>query len=68
MDLRVKYVLGADLREVRRGRLLTQKEAAKEVGVSPRTWQLWEDGVQMEPRAKHLRALIDWLENGEAAA
>lgn len=68
MDLRVKYVLGAELREQRRRRLLTQEEAAEQVGVSTRTWQLWENGNGVQPRAKQLRKLIDWLEKTEAAA
>jgi transcriptional regulator with XRE-family HTH domain len=65
--LRVKYVLGAELREERTERALTQEEAAAEVGVSTRTWQLWEAG-DITPRAKQRRALAAWLEKTEAAA
>lgn len=68
MDLRVKYVLGADLRDIRDDRALTQEQAAAEVGVSTRTWQLWENGGEVKPRAKHRRALSDWLSKTEAAA
>lgn len=61
MNLRVNYVFGQDLREERRRRLLTQAEAAEQVGVSTRTWQGWElDGITA-PRMKHQRALIAWL-------
>lgn len=67
MELRVKYVLGAELREERDRRNLTQKEAAAEAGVAVRTWQLWELG-SVVPRAKHRRALIDWLEADGVAA
>lgn len=48
-------------------RLLTQEEAAAQVGVAPRTWQNWEAGT-VTPRAKHQRALIEWLEREEVAA
>lgn len=67
MELRVKYVLGAALKDIRDGRDLTQEEAALQVGVSTRTWQLWELGT-VKPRAKHRRALTDWLETTEQAA
>lgn len=67
MELRVKYVLGADLREERDRRNLTQKEAAEQAGVAVRTWQLWELG-EVTPRAKHRRALINWLNPDEVAA
>lgn len=68
MELRVKYVLGSELAEVRRLRNLTQEEAAEQLGVSPRTWQGWEMNGNVVPRAKHRRRLIDWLEKTEAAA
>lgn len=61
MDLRVNYVFGQDLRAERRRRLLTQEEAAKQVGVSTRTWQGWELNGITAPRMKHQRALIAWL-------
>lgn len=60
MKLRVKCA-PEDLREARERRLLTQEEAAAQVGVAPRTWQNWEAGTVV-PRAKHQRALLDWLE------
>lgn len=68
MELRVKYVLGAELRDVRESRHLTQKEAATQVGVSTRVWQLWESDEPPTPRAKHRRALVDWLAPEEVAA
>lgn len=67
MELRVKYVFGSELKQVRDSRNLTQEEAAAKVGVSTRTWQLWELG-EVTPRAKHRRALIEWLKTTEAAA
>lgn len=67
MELRVKFVFGPELREERESRHLTQKEAAEQAGVSTRTWQLWELGA-VTPRAKHRRALIEWLALEEAAA
>lgn len=67
MELRVKYVFGSELREERESRHLTQEEAATKVGVSTRTWQLWELG-SVVPRAKHRRALIDWLNPEDVAA
>ena len=68
MELRVKCVFGGDLRQERERRHLTQEEAALEVGVSTRTWQLWESSSPQWPRAKHRRALVDWLATSEAAA
>jgi len=68
MELRVKYVMGSELREERDRRNLTQEEAAGQVGVSTRTWQLWENGGEVTPRAKHRRALVDWLAASEEAA
>lgn len=68
MELRVKYVLGSELREIRDDRALTQAQAAAEVGVSTRTWQLWENGGEVIPRAKHRRQLAVWLSKTEAAA
>lgn len=61
MDLRVNYVFGQELRAERRRRLLTQEEAAEQVGVSTRTWQGWELNGITAPRMKHQRALIAWL-------
>ena len=65
MKLRVKCVpLGERVRETRRERLLTQEDAAREIGVAPRTLQNWEAG-SVTPRAKHQRKILDWL--GDAA-
>ena len=65
MKLRVKCApLGERVREKRDARLLTQEEAAKQIGVAPRTLQNWEAGT-VTPRAKHQRRILDWL--GEAA-
>lgn len=47
--------------------MLTQEEAAEQIGVAPRTLQNWEAGA-VKPRAKHQRALVAWLERNEAAA
>lgn len=68
MEFRVKYVFGPELREERIRRHLTQEEAASQVGVSPRTWQLWESDGTLVPRAKHRRALVAWLTGDEVAA
>jgi transcriptional regulator with XRE-family HTH domain len=68
MELRVKYVFGPELRAERERRHLTQEEAAAQVGVSTRAWQLWETDGTLVPRAKHRRALIKWLTGEEAAA
>lgn len=67
MELRVKYVLGPELRQIRDDRNLTQQEAARQAGVHLRTWQHWEASSVM-PRAKQRRLLVDWLENGTEAA
>lgn len=65
MKLRVKCVpLGERVRETRDERLLTQQEAAKQIGVAPRTLQNWEAGAVV-PRAKHQRRILEWL--GKAA-
>jgi transcriptional regulator with XRE-family HTH domain len=65
MELRVKCVqLGELVREKRDERLLTQQEAAAQIGVAPRTLQNWEAG-SVTPRAKHKRAILEWL--GEVA-
>lgn len=68
MELRVKCVFGAELREIRESRHLTQAEAAEQVGVSTRVWQLWESNDPPTPRAKHRRALLAWLAPDEVAA
>lgn len=68
MDLRVKCVFGSELREERDRRNLTQAEAAAQVGVSTRIWQLWESDEPPTPRAKHRRALLEWLTADEVAA
>jgi len=65
MKLRVKCVpLGERVKDKRDERLLTQEEAAQQIGVAPRTLQNWEAG-KVTPRAKHQRRILDWL--GEAA-
>lgn len=67
MELRVKEpIIGDALKEIRKQRHLSQSEAAYAVGVSMRTWQLWEAAEQVEPHPKHRRALIAWL-NGDAS-
>lgn len=59
--LRVKCVPRPDeIQTTRLGRMLTQEEAAAQVGVAPRTWQNWEAGT-VTPRAKHQRALVAWM-------
>lgn len=67
MELRVNLVFGLALKAERDSRHLTQVEAAEQVGVSTRTWQLWESGELVVPKAKHRRALIDWLREEQAA-
>jgi transcriptional regulator with XRE-family HTH domain len=65
MKLRVKCVsLGERVREARTERLVTQEEAALQIGVAPRTLQNWEAGA-VTPRAKHQRKILEWL--GDAA-
>lgn len=66
MNLRVKCAPDV-IKAERDRRLLTQEEAAAEVGVAPRTWQNWEAGT-VTPRAKHMRALIEWFDRDEVAA
>ena len=66
MKLRVKCAPD-EIRQAREQRMLTQEEAAAEIGVAPRTLQNWESG-KVTPRAKHQRALVAWLEQAEAAA
>ena len=66
MMLRVKFV-PEDIRRARDDRMLTQEEAARQIGVAPRTFQNWEAGT-VTPRAKHMRALVAWLEQAEVAA
>jgi transcriptional regulator with XRE-family HTH domain len=61
MELRVKFVTGERVREARERRLLTQEEAAAQIGVAPRTLQNWEAGA-VTPRVKHQRAILAWLE------
>jgi DNA-binding XRE family transcriptional regulator len=61
MKLRVKCAPGDKVREAREQRLLTQQEAAAQIGVAPRTLQNWEAGT-VTPRAKHQRAILAWLE------
>lgn len=62
--LRVKCVTPAEIVTARTERMLTQQEAAEQVGVAPRTWQNWEAG-NVVPRAKHQRALVAWLTEQE---
>ena len=60
--LRVKCVPSpSEIQTARLERMLTQEEAASQVGVAPRTWQNWEAGT-VTPRAKHQRALVVWME------
>lgn len=64
--LRVKFVPSpSEILNARLERMLTQEEAAEQVGVAARTWQNWEAGT-VTPRAKHQRAIVAWIE-GEAA-
>ena len=66
MKLRVKCAPApAEILTARLERMLTQQEAAEQVGVAPRTWQNWEAGT-VTPRAKHQRALVAWLEEQAA--
>ena len=47
--------------------MLTQEEAAAQIGVAHRTFQNWEAGT-VTPRAKHQRALMAWMGQDEVAA
>jgi transcriptional regulator with XRE-family HTH domain len=49
------------LKDLRRRRLLTQKELAAEVGVSYQTVQSWESG-KAQPRLRHIRRLAEVLQ------
>ena len=51
--------LAQRIRDTRREAMLSQVEAAAELGVSPRTWQGWESGTNPLPR--HRRALAAWF-------
>ena len=66
MKLRVKFA-PVEIRRVREERMLTQEEAAAQIGVASRTYQNWEAG-NVTPRAKHQRALVEWLQQDEVAA
>lgn len=48
------------LREARRMRGWTQKQAARQVGVSRRTWEAWEYGVRT-PSLRHARRVAEVL-------
>ena len=51
--------LAQRIRSTRIKALLSQVEAAAELGVSVRTWQGWESGTMPWPR--HRRALAAWF-------
>lgn len=51
--------LAQRIRDARAKALLSQAEAAAELGVSVRTWQGWEAGTMPWPR--HRRALAAWF-------
>jgi len=59
MDLRVNS-FADDLRAIRAQLDITQKELAQQFGVSLRTLQNWEAG--MEPRPRHRRAIRAFIE------
>lgn len=64
--LRVKSPTGSDLARIRVERLLTQADAASQVGCSVRAWQDWESGKV--PQFRYQRALIEWANGDKAAA
>lgn len=49
-----------NLREARKARGLTQREAAAVVGVSVRTWIAWEHGVRT-PSLKHAYRVAEFF-------
>lgn len=51
---------GLKLREKRENALLTQKELAKELGVSDLSISLWENS-KMVPSKKHLRKMLQFF-------
>lgn len=63
--LRVKPPTGTELLEMRLVRLLTQRDAADQIGCSVRAYQHWEGGAV--PQFRWQRALIEWANgsNGE---
>jgi transcriptional regulator with XRE-family HTH domain len=56
------------LRQAISERHLTQKEAAKEIGVAERTIQAWLGDDAIIPHPRHRRALVAWLERDEVPA
>ncbi len=64
MDLRIN--IAAQLRETRERRNLSQVALAALLGVSPRTVQNWEAG--MEPQMRHRQMLADFLADTQAVA
>lgn len=54
--------LGQRIRSARNG--MPQTMAAKELGVSLRTWQAWEAGRAF-PQWRHRERLSNWLEDRE---
>lgn len=58
---------GQAVRQTRDERLLTQREAAEELGVAIRTLQSWEHGEDVIPHPRHRRAILAWLTREEAA-
>lgn len=63
----MKNELGDRIREVRERRILTQEEAAAELGIAPRSLQAYEAGTAT-PRPARRRQLLAWLDEHEAAA
>lgn len=59
--------LGDRIRETRERRIITQEEAAAELGIPTRSLQAYEAG-KATPRAARRRELLAWLEQHEAAA
>lgn len=59
--------LGRRIREVREQRVLTQEEAALELGIAARSLQAYEAGRAL-PRQARRRAILAWLNEHERAA
>ncbi len=59
--------LATELRTRRAELMLSQQEAAEQLGVSRRIYQAWEAGQVIAPHPYMLRKIRAWLTDGVAA-